>query len=134
MSRQSSSKVAQEGSHFSLDLGGAVTLKALLKRVGVSVLAVSEPLDPDSPAAVIVEDVLEAVNEWYSVNLGREVEKGLRQRAEQGLWNGDLPFGYMTVQSVLKTIEDGWVHWDRKTMTWWSRVLEQANNGSKPSA
>jgi len=38
------------------------------------------------------------------------------------------------VQSVLKTIEDGWVHWDRKTMTWWSRVLEQANNGSKPSA
>jgi hypothetical protein len=42
--------------------------------------------------------------------------------------------GYMTVQSVLKTIEDGWVHWDRKTMAWWSRLLEQANNGSKPSA
>jgi hypothetical protein len=42
--------------------------------------------------------------------------------------------GYMTVQSVLKTIEDGWVHWDRKTMAWWSRVLEQANNGSKLDA
>jgi hypothetical protein len=42
--------------------------------------------------------------------------------------------GYMTVQSVLKTVEDGWAHWDRKTMTWWSQVLEQANNGSKHDA
>ena len=80
---------------FSRRREDAVTYKALLKRVGVNVLSVSEPLDPDSPAAVIVEGVLEAVNEWYSVNLGREVAKGLRQRAEQGLWNGDLAFGYV---------------------------------------
>jgi len=36
--------------------------------------------------------------------------------------------GYMTVQSVLKTVEDSWVHWDRKTMAWWCQVLERANN------
>jgi hypothetical protein len=36
--------------------------------------------------------------------------------------------GYMTVQSVLKTVEDGWVHWDRKTRAWWCQVLEQANS------
>ena len=36
--------------------------------------------------------------------------------------------GYMTVQSVLKTVEDGWGHWDRKTIVWWSQVLEQANS------
>ena len=38
--------------------------------------------------------------------------------------------GYMTVQSVLKTVEDSWGHWDRKTMAWWCQVLKQANNGS----
>ena len=80
---------------FSRRREDAVTYKALLKRAGVSVISVSEPLDPDSPVAVIVEGVLEAVNEWYSVNLGREVAKGRKQRAEQGLWNGDLPFGYV---------------------------------------
>lgn len=79
---------------FSRKREDAVTYKALLKKVGVSVVSVSEPLDPGSPVAVIVEGVLEAVNEWYSVNLGQEVAKGLRQRVEQGLWNGDLPFGY----------------------------------------
>jgi len=42
--------------------------------------------------------------------------------------------GYMTVQSVLKTVEDGWGHWDRKTTAWWYQVLEQANNGSTSKA
>jgi len=38
--------------------------------------------------------------------------------------------GYMTLQSVLKTVEEGWGHWDRKTMAWWCEVLDRANNGS----
>ncbi len=80
---------------FSRRREDAVTYKALLKRSGVNVVSVSEPLDPDSPVSIIVEGMLEVVNEWYSVNLGREVAKGKRQRAEQGLWNGDLPFGYV---------------------------------------
>lgn len=42
--------------------------------------------------------------------------------------------GYMTVQSVLKTVEDGWVHWDRKTMAWWCEILHRANNGSTGDA
>ena len=36
--------------------------------------------------------------------------------------------GYMTVHAVLKTVEDGWGHWDRKTTAWWCQVLEQANS------
>jgi len=38
--------------------------------------------------------------------------------------------GYMTLQSVLKTVEEGWGRWDRKTMTWWCEVLDRANNSS----
>jgi hypothetical protein len=40
----------------------------------------------------------------------------------------------MTVQSVLKTVEDGWGHWNRKTMSWWCEVLKHANNGSTSKA
>jgi hypothetical protein len=35
--------------------------------------------------------------------------------------------GYMTVQSVLKTVQDDWGHWDRKTMAWWCQVLDRMN-------
>jgi site-specific DNA recombinase len=80
---------------FSRRREDAVTYKALLRQVGINVISVTEPLDPNSPVSVVVEGVLEAVNEWYSVNLSREVAKGLKQRAEQGLWNGDLPFAYV---------------------------------------
>jgi hypothetical protein len=35
--------------------------------------------------------------------------------------------GYMTVRSVLKTVQDDWGHWDRKTMIWWCEVLDRAS-------
>jgi len=35
--------------------------------------------------------------------------------------------GYMTLQSVLKTVQDDWGHWDRKTMAWWCEVLDLVN-------
>ena len=80
---------------FSRRREDAVTYKALLRQVGVNLVSVSEPMDPDAPASVILEGMMEVINEWYSVNLAHEVAKGRRQRAEQGLWNGDLPFGYV---------------------------------------
>jgi hypothetical protein len=35
--------------------------------------------------------------------------------------------GYMTVQSVLKTVQRDWGQWDRKTMAWWCEVLDRTN-------
>ena len=34
---------------------------------------------------------------------------------------------YMTVQSLLKTIQHDWGHWDHKTMAWWCEVLDRTN-------
>lgn len=36
--------------------------------------------------------------------------------------------GSMTVQSILKTVEDGLECWDRRTTEWWCQVLEDANS------
>lgn len=41
--------------------------------------------------------------------------------------NGNRRPGSMTVQAILKTVEDGWGHWDRRTTEWWCQVLEDAN-------
>ena len=35
--------------------------------------------------------------------------------------------GFMTVQTVLRTVQDGWGRWDRKTQARWCRILAEAS-------
>lgn len=46
--------------------------------------------------------------------------------------NGHGPVGTMTVQAVLRTVQDGWGHWDRKTQSWWCRILQEASENLLP--
>ena len=65
-----------------------------LKRHDVSLVSVLEHLD-DSPESIILESVLEAMAEYYSKNLSREVRKGMNENALKGLHTGGLPpLGY----------------------------------------
>jgi DNA invertase Pin-like site-specific DNA recombinase len=67
-----------------------------LKRNGVSLISVLEYLDEDSPESVILESVLEAMAEYYSKNLAREVKKGMKENALQCISTGGRPpFGYL---------------------------------------
>ncbi|MGL6119116.1 MAG: recombinase family protein [Fusobacteriaceae bacterium] len=68
--------------------------KKLLKDNGVKVLSVLENLS-DSPESVMLESILEGMNEYYSLNLAREVKKGLFENAHNCLHNGGTPpLGY----------------------------------------
>ncbi len=61
---------------------------------GVRLIAVTQPLD-DSPEGMILEAMLEAMAEYYSKNLGREVMKGMKESAYQGKHTGGTPpLGY----------------------------------------
>jgi len=64
--------------------------KRILKKCGVRVESVLEQLD-GSPEAVILESMLEGMAEYYSLNLAREVRKGMRETAEQGKHTGGRP-------------------------------------------
>jgi site-specific DNA recombinase len=65
-----------------------------LKRHGVSLVSVLEYLD-ESPESLILESVLEAMAEYYSKNLAREVNKGMKENALKGLHTGGIPpLGY----------------------------------------
>jgi len=39
--------------------------------------------------------------------------------------NGRGFAGFMTVETVLKTVQDGWGHWDRKAQARWCRTLAE---------
>ena len=66
-----------------------------LKKHGVSLISVLEYLDDESPESLILESVLEAMAEYYSKNLAREVNKGMKENALKGLHTGGLPpLGY----------------------------------------
>ncbi|MPM89369.1 hypothetical protein SDC9_136478 [bioreactor metagenome] len=66
-----------------------------LKKHGVSLASVLEYLDDESPESLILESVLEAMAEYYSKNLAREVNKGMRENALKGLHTGGThPLGF----------------------------------------
>lgn len=77
-----------------------------LKKHGVKVFSVLEQLD-DSPESVILESVLEGLAEYYSMNLAREVRKGLKENALKGLHNGGTPpLGYDVKQDRTYSINE----------------------------
>ena len=65
-----------------------------LNENGVKLISVLEQLN-DSPEAVILKSVLTGMNEYYSLNLAREVRKGQKENALKCVHNGGIPpLGY----------------------------------------
>ena len=75
----------------------SVTYKMLLKKKGISVISISEPID-DSPAGKLLEGMIESIDEFYSSNLGQDIKRGMRENARRGFYNGSLPpYGFHKV-------------------------------------
>ena len=86
--------VTWDNSRFARNREDAVTYKALLKRHGVRLLFVNEPLI-EGPVGSLVDSVLEAVAEFYVANLGESTRRGLEETVRQGFFSGGPPlFGY----------------------------------------
>ena len=80
-------------SRFARNMEESLVYKNALKRHGVEVASISEPI-PDGPIGALIERIFEWMDEYYSINLSQEVKRGLRERAARGLPVGSLPFGY----------------------------------------
>jgi len=86
--------VTWDNSRFARNREDAVTYKALLKRHGVRLFFVNEPLI-EGPVGSLVDSVLEAVAEFYVANLGESTRRGLEETVRQGFFSGGPPlFGY----------------------------------------
>ena len=80
----------------------SIVYKSLLQREGVQVISVTETIDDGgSGMGMLMEAITEAYAEFYSINLGREVKKGMTERARRGELQATPSFGYRLVDHVL---------------------------------
>lgn len=91
---------------FARNKEDSVLYKALLKKDGVKVISVKEPIPQDDKFAVIYESMLEAMAEYYSLNLAEEVNKTMIKKAQAGEWQATAPFGYKNENKSLTIIPE----------------------------
>lgn len=72
-------------SRFARSREDSIVFKALLRKHGVQVISVTEPLE-DTPTGKLLEAIIESLDEFYSANLGQEVLRGMRESASRGFY------------------------------------------------
>jgi DNA invertase Pin-like site-specific DNA recombinase len=80
-------------SRFARNQEEAMVYKNLLRKCGVSVVSVSEPI-PEGHFGSLIERIIEWTDEYYLVNLGAEVMRGMTEKASRGEPTCAPPFGY----------------------------------------
>lgn len=79
---------------FSRSREDSIVYKSLLKKeCDIKVISITEQLEDDK-FSVILEAMLEAMAEYYSLNLADEVTKGMTEKALRGGFQASPPLGY----------------------------------------
>jgi len=86
--------IVHQYSRFARSRHDSIIYTLEMQKHGVRLLSVLEPSN-DTPEDDLLRGILETLNEYYSQNLGREVEKGKKENAIQGKHVGGVPpLGY----------------------------------------
>ena len=80
-------------SRFARNQEESMVYKNLLQKKGVSVKSVSEPI-PEGHFGSLIERIIEWMDEFYLVNLGVEVMRGMTEKVSRGEAVVPPPFGY----------------------------------------
>ena len=98
-------------SRFARNRDDAVMYKSILrKQLGIDVLSISEPV-AEGGMGIITEALIEAMDEYYSINLAQEVKRGMEEKHRRGEVQSSPPYGYGIEDHVFvpKPPEDGFV-------------------------
>ena len=80
-------------SRFARNQEESMVYKNLLQKKGVTVKSVSEPI-PEGHFGSLIERIIEWMDEFYLVNLGVEVTRGMTEKVSRGEPAVPPPFGY----------------------------------------
>lgn len=81
-------------SRFARNREDSIVYKSMLrKQCGIDVISVSEQLGEDK-TSILIEALIEAMDEYYSINLAEEVRRGMAEKAQRGEVVSAPPFGY----------------------------------------
>ena len=82
-------------SRFARNREDSIVYKSMLrKQCGIDVISISEQLGEDK-TSILIEALLEAMDEYYSINLAEEVKRGMTEKAMRGGVVSAPPFGYI---------------------------------------
>jgi DNA invertase Pin-like site-specific DNA recombinase len=86
-------------SRFARDNLAYAIAKQTLKKAGISIQSISQPLS-DDPTGELVEAVLTAVDAHHSRENAKHTSRAMKENARQGFWNGSpAPFGYVAAEA-----------------------------------
>lgn len=81
-------------SRFARNREDSIVYKSMLrKQCGIDVVSISEQLSEDK-TSVLIEALIEAMDEYYSLNLAEEVRRGMNEKFSRGGVVSQPPFGY----------------------------------------
>lgn len=101
LSGQFSTVVMYSFDRFARNMEHAVVYKSLLRKEGLQVISIMEPLDQSSPLAFIHEGIIDLFAAFYSINLSTKIRSGQAKAIQAGRWPHKAPLGYAN--------RDGWV-------------------------
>ena len=94
-------------SRFARNQEQSIVYKNLLQKIGISVKSVSEPI-PEGPFGSLMERIIEWMDEFYLINLGAEVSRGMEEKVSRGEPAVFAPFGYINGdKTYLPDVESG---------------------------
>ena len=83
-------------SRFARNQEESIVYKSMLKKDGVEVISISEPLI-DGPFGSLIERIIEWMDEYYSIRLSGEVQRGMKEKALRKGYQLSPPLGYNAV-------------------------------------
>ena len=80
-------------SRFARNQEESIVYKSLLKKRGIDIVSVSEPM-LEGPFGTLIERIIEWMDEYYLINLSSEVKRGMIEKAGRGEAMTKAVFGY----------------------------------------
>lgn len=88
-------------SRFARNRDDAVFYKSVLRRqLHIEVISISEPI-AEGKLGILMEALIEAMDEYYSINLAEEVKRGMEEKHRRGELQSNPSFGYTARDNVL---------------------------------
>lgn len=86
-------------SRFARNREDSIVYKSMLrKQCGIDVISISENVGDDK-MAILIEALIEAMDEYYSINLSEEVQRGMMEKFMRGKKVSAPPIGYKIIDN-----------------------------------
>lgn len=88
-------------SRFARNRDDAVFYKSVLrKQLHIDVISIKEPV-AEGKLGILIEAMIEAMDEYYSINLAEDVKRGMEEKHRRGELQSNPAFGYRVQDNIL---------------------------------